>query len=177
MKATTALGALAAVAFFGAWTGEASATTPASVFTHVDKVVFDNPADPTTIEIHGPLMLHSQGATGQYSGWTDPARGYVYYSCPAGQKAVCQMEWAEIQKNVGTSMDLCIGITVGASTQVGLLVAPVLVFLGMILGRDMDLIFTPLEVMAIVKKIYVDVPEYLHPAAASSVCEAPTSSP
>ena len=26
-----------------------------------------------------------------------------------------------------------------------------------------------LEVMAIVKKIYVDVPEYLHPAAASSV--------
>jgi len=27
----------------------------------------------------------------------------------------------------------------------------------------------PLEVMAIVKKIYVDVPEYLHPAAASSV--------
>jgi glyoxylase-like metal-dependent hydrolase (beta-lactamase superfamily II) len=27
----------------------------------------------------------------------------------------------------------------------------------------------PLEVMAIVKKIYFDVPEYLHPAAASSV--------
>ena len=31
-------------------------------------------------------------------------------------------------------MDLCIGITVGASAQVGLLVAPVLVFLGMIIG-------------------------------------------
>ena len=27
----------------------------------------------------------------------------------------------------------------------------------------------PLEAMAIVKKIYVDVPEYLHPAAANSV--------
>jgi ribonuclease/clavin/mitogillin len=27
----------------------------------------------------------------------------------------------------------------------------------------------PLDAMAIVKKIYVDVPEYLHPAAASSV--------
>jgi Ca2+:H+ antiporter len=52
-------------------------------------------------------------------------------------------------------MDLCIGITVGASAQVGLLVAPVLVFLGVILGRDMDLVFSPLEVIAIVLAVYV----------------------
>ena len=52
-------------------------------------------------------------------------------------------------------MDLCIGITMGASAQVGLLVAPVLVFLGMILGRDMDLVFSPLEVIAIVMAVYV----------------------
>lgn len=52
-------------------------------------------------------------------------------------------------------MDLAIGITVGASAQVGMLVAPVLVFLGMFLGRDMDLIFTPLEVIAIVLAVYV----------------------
>ena len=52
-------------------------------------------------------------------------------------------------------MDLCIGITVGASAQVGLLVAPVLVFLGMIMGQDMDLIFSPLELIAIVMAIYV----------------------
>ena len=52
-------------------------------------------------------------------------------------------------------MDLCIGITVGASTQVGLLVAPVLVFLGMIMGQNMDLIFSPLELIAIVMAIYL----------------------
>jgi Ca2+:H+ antiporter len=52
-------------------------------------------------------------------------------------------------------MDLAIGITVGASAQVGLLVAPVLVFLGMLLGRDMDLVFTPLELIAIVLAVYV----------------------
>jgi Ca2+:H+ antiporter len=52
-------------------------------------------------------------------------------------------------------MDLCIGITLGASAQVGLLVAPVLVFLGMILGREMDLVFSPLEVIAIVMAVYV----------------------
>ncbi len=52
-------------------------------------------------------------------------------------------------------MDLCIGITVGASTQVGLLVAPVLVFLGAILGQNMDLIFSPLELIAIVMAVYL----------------------
>src|SRR5262249_37444476 len=52
-------------------------------------------------------------------------------------------------------MDLCIGVTVGASVQVGLLVAPVLVFLGVIMGRDMDLIFSPLELIAIVMTIYL----------------------
>jgi Ca2+:H+ antiporter len=52
-------------------------------------------------------------------------------------------------------MDLCVGVTVGASVQVGLLVAPVLVFLGMLLGRDMDLVFSPLELIAIVMAIYL----------------------
>jgi Ca2+:H+ antiporter len=52
-------------------------------------------------------------------------------------------------------MDLCLGITVGASAQVGLLVAPVLVFVGMIMGQPMDLIFTPLELIAIVLAVYV----------------------
>jgi Ca2+:H+ antiporter len=52
-------------------------------------------------------------------------------------------------------VDLCIGITAGASAQVGLLVAPVLVFLGMIMGRDMDLIFSPGELMAIVMAVYL----------------------
>jgi Ca2+:H+ antiporter len=52
-------------------------------------------------------------------------------------------------------MDLCIGITVGASVQVGLVVAPVLVFMGMLMGQNMDLIFSPLELIAIVMAIYV----------------------
>ena len=52
-------------------------------------------------------------------------------------------------------MDLCIGITVGASVQVGLVVAPVLVFMGMLMGQDMNLIFSPLELIAIVMAIYL----------------------
>jgi Ca2+:H+ antiporter len=46
-------------------------------------------------------------------------------------------------------MDLTLAVTLGASTQVALLVAPVLVFAGRLLGRPMDLLFTRFEVVAI----------------------------
>jgi Ca2+:H+ antiporter len=52
-------------------------------------------------------------------------------------------------------MDLAVAVTVGASAQVGLVVAPVLVFLGILLGHEMDLIFSPLELIAIVMAIYL----------------------
>ena len=52
-------------------------------------------------------------------------------------------------------MDLVMGITLGASTQVALLVAPLLVLLGMLLGQPMDLLFTPVEILAIVLAVFV----------------------
>ena len=47
-------------------------------------------------------------------------------------------------------MDLSFGIAVGASTQVALFVAPMLVFAGYLLGKPMDLHFTVFEIVAIV---------------------------
>jgi Ca2+:H+ antiporter len=52
-------------------------------------------------------------------------------------------------------MDLALQIALGSSTQVALLVAPILVFAGMLLGRDMDLVFTPFEVMALGMSTFV----------------------
>jgi Ca2+:H+ antiporter len=52
-------------------------------------------------------------------------------------------------------MDLAIGVTVGASTQVALLVAPVLVFLGYLIGQDMNLIFSQFELVAILLAVFV----------------------
>jgi Ca2+:H+ antiporter len=52
-------------------------------------------------------------------------------------------------------MDLAIGVTVGASTQVALLVAPALVFLGSLLGQDMDLVFSQFELVAIILAVLV----------------------
>jgi len=52
-------------------------------------------------------------------------------------------------------MDLAIGVTVGASTQVALLVAPILVFAGHLLGQDMNLLFTPYEVWAVIMAVFI----------------------
>ncbi len=52
-------------------------------------------------------------------------------------------------------MDLAIGITVGASTQVALLVAPILVFAGAFMGRNMNLLFSTYEMWAIIMAVYV----------------------
>jgi Ca2+:H+ antiporter len=46
-------------------------------------------------------------------------------------------------------IDLGLQIALGSSTQIALLVAPVLVFVGVILGQDMNLVFTPFEVIAL----------------------------
>jgi Ca2+:H+ antiporter len=52
-------------------------------------------------------------------------------------------------------MDLAIGITVGSSTQVALLVAPVLVFAGTFMGQDMNLLFSPYEMWAVIMAVYI----------------------
>jgi len=46
-------------------------------------------------------------------------------------------------------MDLSLGIALGSSTQVALLVAPILVFASIVLGHPMDLIFPAIELVAL----------------------------
>lgn len=46
-------------------------------------------------------------------------------------------------------MDLALNIAVGSSLQIALFVAPMLVFTGRIFGWGMDLLFTPMEVLAV----------------------------
>ena len=46
-------------------------------------------------------------------------------------------------------MDLALQIALGSSTQIALLVGPLLVFAGLLVGPGMDLVFRPFEVMAL----------------------------
>ena len=52
-------------------------------------------------------------------------------------------------------MDLAVSIAIGSSAQVALLIAPVLVFVGLAVGRPMDLAFTPFEVTAVALAVAV----------------------
>jgi Ca2+:H+ antiporter len=46
-------------------------------------------------------------------------------------------------------MDLALNIALGSSTQIALLVAPILVLAGVLLGQNMNLVFTSFEIAAI----------------------------
>ncbi len=46
-------------------------------------------------------------------------------------------------------MDLSLQIALGSSTQIALLIGPLLVFVGVLMGQGMNLVFTPLEVAAL----------------------------
>jgi Ca2+:H+ antiporter len=46
-------------------------------------------------------------------------------------------------------MDLALQIALGSSTQIALLVAPILVFVGLIVGQNMNLVFGPLQVIVL----------------------------
>jgi Ca2+:H+ antiporter len=52
-------------------------------------------------------------------------------------------------------MDLALNIAIGSSMQVALFVAPVLVFASYAFGPRMNLIFTPLEVVAIAVSVLI----------------------
>ncbi len=52
-------------------------------------------------------------------------------------------------------MDLAVGIAVGSSIQVALLIGPILVFLGLAFGQPMDLAFTVAEVASVAVAVAV----------------------
>ena len=52
-------------------------------------------------------------------------------------------------------MDLAMNIALGSSVQVALLVAPLLVFLGLLVGQPMDLAFTTFEVAAVALAVWM----------------------
>ena len=54
-----------------------------------------------------------------------------------------------VQLAAKDKMEFALAVTFGSSLQVALFVAPVLVLLGAVMGQDMNLVFTPLEIAAV----------------------------
>jgi Ca2+:H+ antiporter len=54
-----------------------------------------------------------------------------------------------VQLALKNRVDFAMAVSIGSSLQVALFVAPLLVFLGLVVGQPMDLVFAPLEVAAV----------------------------
>jgi Ca2+:H+ antiporter len=54
-----------------------------------------------------------------------------------------------VQLAYKNKMEFAMAVAYGSSLQVALFVAPVLVLIGLVIGQDMTLAFTPLEVAAV----------------------------
>src|SRR5919206_119997 len=52
-------------------------------------------------------------------------------------------------------MDLSFSIAIGSSTQVALLIAPILVFVGLLVGHPLTFLFRPVELVALVSSVLI----------------------
>ncbi|HET7697437.1 MAG TPA: hypothetical protein VFK57_17105 [Vicinamibacterales bacterium] len=105
------LSSIGGLVLAGACVVAATATLGASdfvgVYAVIDKVVLE-PSDsaPERIVIRGAFAF-SDGKRG--SGYGEAQRGYLYYSCPAAQLAVCRREWADLQSVAGKDIGIGFG--------------------------------------------------------------------
>jgi Ca2+:H+ antiporter len=97
------------------------------------------------VAIESELLVHAATETTRTLGLTQTFLGLIIIPI-IGNAA--EHATAVVVARKG-KMDLALQIALGSSTQVALLVAPILVFAGVLLGRDMNLVFTPFEVMAL----------------------------
>ncbi len=84
-------------------------------------------------------------------GWTESFIGLVILAT-VGNAAEHSSAVMAARKN---KMDLALSIAMGSSTQIALLVAPLLVLVSQFLARPMSLVFAPLEIVAVVFSVAV----------------------
>ena len=68
------------------------------IYAVVEKVVLEpSNTAPQRIQVWGAFALAElRGSTYQA-----PQRGYLYYTCPAGQESICRNEWADLKSVAG----------------------------------------------------------------------------
>ncbi len=100
------------------------------------------------VAIIAEFLVGAATETAEQLGWSEVFVGVIVVAI-IGNAAEHSTAIIMAAKN---RMDAAINIAVGSSIQIALFVAPVLVFLSYFIGKGgpMDLIFTPLEVLAVV---------------------------
>ena len=102
------------------------------------------------VAVMAELLVGAAEVTGEALGWNEVFVGVILVAI-IGNAAEHSTAILMAMKN---RMDAAINIAVGSSIQVALFVAPLLVFLSYVIGPGpMDLLFTPLEVLAVVLSV------------------------
>jgi Ca2+:H+ antiporter len=97
------------------------------------------------VAVESELLVHAVSQAGQALGLTEIFLGLIIIPI-IGNAA--EHATAVVVARKG-KMDLALQIALGSSTQIALLVAPLLVFGGVLLGQGMNLVFSPFEVTAL----------------------------
>ncbi len=97
------------------------------------------------VAVESEILVHATGAVTTRLGLSEVFLGLVIVPLigNAAEHAAAVMVARKGQ------VDLALQIALGSSTQIALLVGPLLVFAGLVLGPGMDLVFSPFEVMAL----------------------------
>jgi Ca2+:H+ antiporter len=97
------------------------------------------------VAIESEILVHATSEATKVLGFTETFLGLIVIPI-IGNAAEHAAAVVVARKG---KMDLALQIALGSSTQVALLVAPLLVFAGVVLGQDMNLVFSPFEVVSL----------------------------
>jgi hypothetical protein len=104
MKRTVGLTLASAIV---ALTAVLQASDMVGIYGVVEKVVIEpNDNTPQRIQVWGAFAM----AEGRGSTYGPAQRGYLYYTCPSGQEAVCRKEWADLKSVAGKGTAVGIGM-------------------------------------------------------------------
>lgn len=75
----------------------AHASSPVATYVVPSKLEFmPDEATATRVVIHGAFFFWQKDGT-----YNQPACGYMYFACPAGQEKMCRMQWTELNNAIG----------------------------------------------------------------------------
>jgi Ca2+:H+ antiporter len=124
----------------------AGGTDPEAVWS-VKKATIALTVTTVFVAVMSKFLVDSIGETTESWGMTEVFVGVIIVAI-VGNAAEHSTAILMAMKN---KMDIAVTIAIGSSTQVALLLAPVLVFLSYFIApQPMDLVFSPLEVLAVV---------------------------
>ena len=97
---------LAVAISLGGFTAARPAPDPIGVYGIVEQAVFEPPTGtPARVQIWGAFAL----AEPAHEFYATPKRGYMYFSCPANQRARCDADWADFRWHAGSGKAIGFG--------------------------------------------------------------------